>query len=696
VNINFTENNNTIKFNVKHFTAYAGGNLTAGQTASLNVWDYNDVGMLNASSNITNIKIANETIEFFADYYLAKNGTKLSRGSCSINFSDSNIKNMVYNSSYSSFLYERNFTSNGAYTYGVNCSSSYTSLSANDLIVIGQFKNQTKGIISTTVGDVPFYTTSNNPQQTSNLRGNESQVISWSVNSTGILGKVYDFFVEAIGQFVSYTTSSHVNLTISANDSTSPVFISTIISPAAVINGSNVTINANVNDNVQVDSVWANITLPNGGSKFISVGNLPYIYKTPANLSGIYIVNYYANDSSGNNATATKTFQIAKQSNMTINVTVEVDINVNDSSDIDLMIYTRGTDDEIESRENINGTESILLPNVPLDLFFNTTFGNNTHSTRINNINLSSSIGGNISFSNPNITGYLVIYAVKTGLSFDNATVEISYNNSGYSDENNLQLYKCDPFDIVNGVCLGTWDEKTTNTNTTWDKSNDKFIYVTNSFSGFAIKQYVAPTSTIETPSTSGSGGGSGGGCSPSYKKIGLKCVKVAEKKVKENNTKKNITNEKIPSQLFDITFNLEDALIQNSDELSAVVTFESFGTVSTSVNLTFTILDKSGREYAVDKDFVVVTTEKVFNKKFKALYLPDGKYTLILKTLYNTNVSDEFRQDFEISVKKKGITGNAIDFAKGEGKLYGLGILIVVLIVWLVWYLIKKRKRRK
>ncbi len=43
-----------------------------------------------------------------------------------------------------------------------------------------------------------------------------------------------------------YTTSSHVNLTISANDTTIPVFVSKTIYPAAVINGSSTIINADV------------------------------------------------------------------------------------------------------------------------------------------------------------------------------------------------------------------------------------------------------------------------------------------------------------------------------------------------------------------------------------------------------------------------------------------------------------------
>ena len=162
------------------------------------------------------------------------------------------------------------------------------------------------------------------------------------------------------------------------------------------------------------------------------------------------------------------------------------------------------------------------------------------------------------------------------------------------------------------------------------------------------------------------------------------KCVKI---KVEENIT------EEIPAQLFDISLSLDDILIQSADELTVVVTFESFGTIPTQINLTFIILDESGIEYAVDNDFIVVTTEEVFRKRFEALFLPDGKYTLVLQTLYNVDVFDEFRQEFEIGKERRGITGRAIDFVEGTGKWYGLGIIVIILIVWLVWWSVKKQK---
>ena len=143
-----------------------------------------------------------------------------------------------------------------------------------------------------------------------------------------------------------------------------------------------------------------------------------------------------------------------------------------------------------------------------------------------------------------------------------------------------------------------------------------------------------------------------------------------------------------IPTQLFDITFSLDDSIISNSDELSAVVTFESFGTIPTTVDLTFIILDQAENEVYRGEDSITVITEEVLRKSFKDLNLPQGKYTLVLNTLYNVDVFDEFRQEFTIGAEKKQIS--LWIWIVG-------GIVIGILIVGLIWWLvIIKRKRGK
>jgi len=107
------------------------------------------------------------------------------------------------------------------------------------------------------------------------------------------------------------------------------------------------------------------------------------------------------------------------------------------------------------------------------------------------------------------------------------------------------------------------------------------------------------------------------------------------------------------PSQLFDIALIIDKPLIDNSRNLAARVTFTSFGTKDTPVDMDFVILDAAGKQRYKTTGKTVIQTEGVYNQAFKDLSIPNGKYTLLLSTLYNVNVKDEFRQQFEVRSQK-------------------------------------------
>lgn len=102
-------------------------------------------------------------------------------------------------------------------------------------------------------------------------------------------------------------------------------------------------------------------------------------------------------------------------------------------------------------------------------------------------------------------------------------------------------------------------------------------------------------------------------------------------------------------SPLFDISFYLEKTLLESSDELTAITTLENFGTEPTPISLTFIILDKKGDELFREQESLIVETEEILRKSFKGLDLKQGKYTIVLETLYNTDVFDGFKQNFQI-----------------------------------------------
>ena len=142
--------------------------------------------------------------------------------------------------------------------------------------------------------------------------------------------------------------------------------------------------------------------------------------------------------------------------------------------------------------------------------------------------------------------------------------------------------------------------------------------------------------------------------------------------------------------QLFDIKFELDRKTVEKAEDLITRVTFESFGSEPTPVNMLFTFLDNDGKEVYSEEDNAIVETEKVLIKEFNYLNLPNGKYTLVLTTLYNVDVEDEFREKFTISGERNYKWLNWFSFA--------LNFLFLFAIVFLLrrTYSVKRRKKKK
>ena len=114
------------------------------------------------------------------------------------------------------------------------------------------------------------------------------------------------------------------------------------------------------------------------------------------------------------------------------------------------------------------------------------------------------------------------------------------------------------------------------------------------------------------------------------------------------------LKEERLPKQLFDIQLQLEDTLVYVGDPIIARAIFESFGTEPTPVNLTFLVINEKGEIFYKETDSITVETERVFTKKIENLSLKKGKYILILRTLYNEDVEDEFWKEFRVKKKIK------------------------------------------
>ncbi len=136
---------------------------------------------------------------------------------------------------------------------------------------------------------------------------------------------------------------------------------------------------------------------------------------------------------------------------------------------------------------------------------------------------------------------------------------------------------------------------------------------------------------------------------------------------------------ELLPSELFDIRLVIDRRNITSAQELVARTTFESFGRVPTPVDLNFRIVDASGKEVYAKKDNVVIQTEGVLVTRFADIdALPDGEYTLHVRTLYNVDVEDNFEIPFTV---QKDLAGGFPWIWVVVG-VFGL-LLLTTFVIW-------------
>ncbi len=261
---------------------------------------------------------------------------------------------------------------------------------------LGAQEKVSKGILSTVVGDIPFYTTSRNPMDyrgtscLSDMKSGDVCDVTWHVNSTGKIGSIWEFFVFAnttnyTNYFNSSDTSSYINITIG----NLPPEIPELNFPA---NNSALTTIGEFN--------WSNSRDPTGDTVYymIQISNSPeftnLIYSnynipeqdtitgiTPTGITqeGAYYWRVLATDLKSNSSwSETRIFYydlsppivnlISPEHNsiITYSNTIDFIFNVNDLSDIqrcDLIINDSVRDTLIDVEKNTNVTFTFSLLN---------------------------------------------------------------------------------------------------------------------------------------------------------------------------------------------------------------------------------------------------------------------------------------------------------------------------------------------
>ncbi len=139
----------------------------------------------------------------------------------------------------------------------------------NNLISFGSSEEKSKGIISTTIGATPFYTTTPNPLNSTtksclaNMKSSGGTCeVNWSVNATGEINSVWEFFVIANNlnykeYFNISAESSRINITIATQV---PPSVPQLYRPLNATSFSSI---PNLN--------WTNSTDPNGDAVYYGI-----------------------------------------------------------------------------------------------------------------------------------------------------------------------------------------------------------------------------------------------------------------------------------------------------------------------------------------------------------------------------------------------------------------------------------------
>ncbi len=324
---------------------------------------------------------------------------------------------------------------------------------------------------------------------------------------------------------------------IAYRDVTPPVFNS--IARNSIEKSSYINLSANVTDNVAVDKVIATVTSPNGTisnyTLTLSNGQLYNLSSFILNSAGEYIVNYSANDTTGNVNTTEDWFEVYDRYNWAL---IMIDYNNNPVAGVNISLARLNKTNVLVN--NITGSDgrttlSVNKMNYDLHALIS------GDKVIVRNVNLTNITNSGISLNMHKMNGndlaeVISLYKPFIGISLNSTnlstnTVNVIFNYTGYSydEASQLAVVKCADWNYSLRKCNGGWsaivssidrDTKQVTGNSTGFSSY--FLAEKKCGNGLCETTYGettstcsndCPTLTVSLPaSSSGGGGGLGSG----------------------------------------------------------------------------------------------------------------------------------------------------------------------------------------
>lgn len=109
-------------------------------------------------------------------------------------------------------------------------------------------------------------------------------------------------------------------------------------------------------------------------------------------------------------------------------------------------------------------------------------------------------------------------------------------------------------------------------------------------------------------------------------------------------------SEEEIPEALFDITFDIEEKSLGETDKLITWITLQNFGKRYVPARIIYSVLDKDGKEIYQTFQEVRVYTDESIIKRFDDLILEEGNYKIIIEIEY-AGIVEKFEDDFSVQI---------------------------------------------
>ncbi|MCK4649724.1 DUF87 domain-containing protein [Candidatus Pacearchaeota archaeon] len=276
-------------------------------------------------------------------------------------------------------------------------------------------------------------------------------------------GEWYDLTVTLIHD--SYGEREDIELnSIKYSDLTAPAFD---ITRNYINIGDNIDLEVNVTDNIAVDGVSGVLIYPNSSTMNLSFAlsggvyiNNSFALDTP----GEYLVNYSANDTSGNSNSSVDWFEVYDKYNWEINLT---DYNFDAVGSVNFSLYRPNTTTLLLNNATSANGDAILSVN---KRFYDIDITIEGDEAIVRNVNFSNLTESNISLNLYKMEGefldevislhkpFVGIAVNSSGLS-DNS-VDLIFNYSDYTIDNNAdwRIVKCGDWNYTDRSCSGSWN----------------------------------------------------------------------------------------------------------------------------------------------------------------------------------------------------------------------------------------------